>query len=142
MFMGTFTPKLDAKGRFFLPAKFREEMSEGLVMTRGQENSIFVRTQADFAAFAQRFRNASQNDARLRGYGRMVFGQASDQVPDKQGRVTITPALREYAQLDRELVVVGVYDRLEIWNPQLLADYNAEQEVAFATLSEEIFPDF
>ena len=142
MFAGTYTPKVDDKGRLFLPAKFREAMAEGLVMTRGQERSIDIRTAADFARFAEKFRSASQTDARLRGYGRMLFGLMSDQTPDKQGRITLTPPLRQYAGLDKEAVVVGVFDRIEIWEPKAWAAYTAEQEEAFANVSEEIFPGF
>jgi MraZ protein len=142
MFSGTFRPRLDDKGRLFLPAKFREAMGGGLVITRGQERSIDVRTQADFAAFTEKFRNASQTDARLRAYGRMLFALASEQVPDKQGRITVTPELRDYASLDRDCVVIGIYDRIEIWEPQAWSDYTAQQESAFSDVQEEIFPGF
>jgi len=142
MFSGTFRPRLDEKGRLFLPAKFRDAMGDGLVITRGQERSIDMRTQADFAAFTERFRNASQTDARLRAYGRMLFALASEQVPDKQGRITITPELRQYASLDRDCVVIGIYDRVEIWEPQAWTDYTAQQESAFSDVQEEIFPGF
>ncbi|HET8604676.1 MAG TPA: division/cell wall cluster transcriptional repressor MraZ [Marmoricola sp.] len=142
MFSGTYTPKLDDKGRLFLPAKFREAMSEGLVITRGQERSIDLRTRADFAVFTEKFKNASQTDARLRAYGRMLFALASEQVPDKQGRITITPELRDYASLERECVVIGIYDRVEIWQPTAWQRYTAEQEAAFSDVQEEIFPGF
>lgn len=142
MFGGTYTPKVDEKGRLFLPAKFREAMAEGLVMTRGQERAIDIRTAADFTQFTEKFRSASQTDARLRGYGRMIFGSMSEQTPDKQGRISITPELRTYAGLSREAVVVGVYDRIEVWEPKAWEAYQAQQEEAFANLSEEIFPGF
>ena len=142
MFSGTYRPRLDDKGRLFLPAKFREPMGDGLVITRGQERSIDVRTRADFAAFTDKFKNASQTDARLRGYGRMLFALASEQSLDKQGRITVTPELREYAALERECVVIGIYDRIEIWEPQAWAAYTAEQESAFSDVQEEIFPGF
>jgi MraZ protein len=142
MFSGTFRPRLDEKSRLFLPAKFRDAMGDGLVITRGQDRSIDMRTQADFAAFTERFRNASQTDARLRAYGRMLFALASEQVPDKQGRITITPELRQYAALDRDCVVIGIYDRVEIWEPQAWTEYTAQQETAFSDVQEEIFPGF
>ncbi len=142
MFSGTYTPKLDEKGRLFLPAKFRDETKEGLVITRGQENALDIRTKPDFDAFTEKFRHASQTDGRMRAYGRMLFALASEQVPDKQGRVTITPELRQYAALDREAVVIGVYDRIEVWQPARWAEYTANQEVAFANLQDEIFPGF
>ena len=123
-------------------AKFREAMSEGLVITRGQDRSIDVRTRAEFEVFTEKFKNASQTDARLRAYGRMLFALASEQVPDKQGRITITPELREYASLSRECVVIGIYDRIEIWEPSAWQRYTAEQEAAFSNVQEEIFPGF
>lgn len=142
MFSGTHTPKVDDKGRLFLPAKFREDMKEGLVITRGQDRALDVRTAADFADFSAKFRTASQTNAQLRAYGRMLFALASEQVPDKQGRISLTPELRAYAGLERDAVVLGVYDRLEIWEPQAWERYTSAQEQAFADLSEEIFPSF
>ena len=140
MFSGTYRPKLDDKGRLFLPAKFREAMGDGLVITRGQERSIDVRTQADFDSFAVKLQNAPQTDARLRHHTRMLFALASDQNLDKQGRFTVTPELREYAGLDRECVVIGVYNRLEIWEPAAWSAYTAAQEQAFSDVEEEVFP--
>ncbi|MCW2785716.1 MAG: MraZ protein [Marmoricola sp.] len=142
MFSGTFKPKLDDKGRLFLPAKFREAMGDGLVITRGQDRSIDLRTRADFEVFAEKFQNASQTDARLRAYGRMLFALASDQVPDKQGRITVTPELREYSAIERDCVVIGIYNRIEIWEPASWAAYTAAQETAFSDVQEEIFPGF
>ncbi|MCZ4500528.1 MAG: MraZ protein [Marmoricola sp.] len=142
MFSGTFKPKLDDKGRLVLPAKFREAMGDGLVITRGQERSIDVRTKADFDVFAEKFQNASQTDGRLRAYGRMLFALASEQVPDKQGRITVTPELRDYSSIERDCVVIGIYNRIEIWEPQAWADYTAAQEAEFSDVQEEIFPGF
>src|SRR5690349_10654353 len=99
MFSGTYTPKLDEKGRLFLPAKFRDEMKEGLVITRGQDRALDIRTREQFAEFSEKFTSASQTDGRLRAYGRMLFALASEQTPDKQGRVSLTPELRAYAGL-------------------------------------------
>lgn len=142
MFTGTYTPKLDDKGRLFLPAKFRDDMQEGLVITRGQDRSLDVRTAADFAVFSEKFQHASQTDARLRAYGRMLFGLASEQTPDKQGRISITPELRHYSGLEKDAVVIGVYDRVEIWEPRAWEAYSVAQEAAFSDVSEEIFPGF
>ena len=139
MLTGTHTPKLDDKGRLFLPAKFREEMKEGLVITRGQDRSLEIRTAAAFEDFATRMRETT--DPRRRAYNRMLFALAHEAVPDKQGRISLTPELREYAGLDRECVVIGVRTKLEVWKPETWAEYTAAQEEAFANLSEEIFFD-
>lgn len=139
MFAGTYTPKLDDKGRLFLPAKFREAMKEGLVITRGQDRSLEVRTAADFEGFSARLRDST--DSRMRAYSRMLFALLSEQTPDKQGRVSLTPELREYAGLDKECVVIGVRNKLEIWNPKAWADYTRAKEEEFANLSEELLLD-
>jgi len=139
MFSGTYTPKLDDKGRLFLPAKFRDDLKEGLVITRGQDRSLEVRTAADFEAFSARLRDST--DSRLRGYNRMLFALLSEQTPDKQGRVSLTPELRDYAGLEKDCTVIGVRNKLEIWNPRHWADYTRAQEEAFANLSEELFLD-
>lgn len=139
MFSGTYTPKVDDKGRLFLPAKFRDDMREGLVITRGQDRSLEVRTAADFETFSARLRDST--DARMRAYNRMLFALLSEQAPDKQGRISLTPELRSYAGLDKDCVVIGVRNKLEIWNPATWAQYTAAQEEAFANLSEELFFD-
>ena len=140
MFSGTYTPKLDEKGRLFLPAKFRDEMKEGLVITRGQERALDIRTQADFDVFAEKFQNASQTDARLRAYGRMLFALASEQVPDKQGRVTIPANLRAYAGLTRECTVIGAGSRVEVWDTTAWNAYLESTEQGFSDQSEEVIP--
>jgi MraZ protein len=140
MFIGTFTPKLDDKGRLILPAKFRDAFAGGVVMTKGQERCIELQTQAQLEATAARLREAPMTDPRVRAYVRVLFTGGHDQIPDKQGRVNVPAALREYASIDREVVVAGVMDRVEMWNPEAWAAYSAEQEAAFAGLDHEIFP--
>ncbi|RYE80987.1 MAG: transcriptional regulator MraZ [Myxococcales bacterium] len=139
MFTGTYTPKLDDKGRLFLPAKFRDDLKEGLVITRGQDRALEIRTAPDFEAYASRLRDGT--DPRMRAYSRMLFALASEQTPDKQGRVSVTPELRTYAGLEKDCVVIGVSNKIEIWEPQAWAEYTAAQEEAFANLTEELFLD-
>ena len=140
MFLGTHTPKVDDKGRIILPAKFRSGFSDGVVMTKGQDRSLVLWPIAEFAAAAARVREASQSNAAVRGYSRVLFSSAFDQVPDKQGRITVPPALREYAGLDRECVVVGNHTTVEIWDEAAWNDYMATQDSEFASLSEEVVP--
>ena len=137
MFLGTHTPRLDDKGRLFLPAKFRDELAGGVVITRGQERCLYVFTRGDFARKAEELQSASLTSRRDRDYGRMFFSSASDETPDKQGRVTVPARLREYAGLERDCVVVGANTRLEIWDAAAWAASEAEQEQAFADQDEE-----
>ncbi|GAB3428124.1 division/cell wall cluster transcriptional repressor MraZ [Flindersiella endophytica] len=140
MFLGTHTPRLDEKGRLFLPAKFRDELAEGLVMTRGQERCLNVWPLAEFAQLTERMRQAPVTNKAARDYQRMLFAGASDEKPDKQGRVTIPPMLREYAALSKDCVVIGANNHVEIWDSEAWERYSAEQEQAFAELSEEVLP--
>ena len=141
MFLGTHTPRLDEKGRLFLPAKFREEMSEGVVVTRGQERCLYVWPTAEFRTFTEELRKTPVTNKRDRACMRMLFAGASAEVTDKQGRVTLPQLLRDYAGLRRECVVIGAFNRVEIWDADSWSSYTEEQEPAFADWSEEVLPD-
>lgn len=136
MFLGTHHPKLDEKGRFFLPAKFREEFADGLVISRGQDHCLAIYREADFVAMASRISGSSTNRA-VRNYQRMLAAGASAETPDKQGRLTINPALRKYAGLETDIVVVGAIDRVEVWDAATWEEYSAAQEEEFAEMNEE-----
>ena len=140
MFLGTHSPHLDDKGRLFLPARFRDELAEGVVITKGQERCLFVFRRADFAAQGEALAVAPLSARKARDYARMFFASAYDDTPDRQGRVTVPPALRTYAGLQRDCVVIGANTRLEIWDAQAWRTYEEEQEQAFAEQDEEGFP--
>ncbi len=140
MFFGTYTPKLDEKGRLFLPAKFRDQLTEGLVVTRGQERCLTVWSMDDFGRLTDRLREAPVTNKGTRDYVRMLFAAASQEVPDKQGRISIPGSLREYASLTKDVVVIGSMNRIEIWDPAAWTTYSEEQEQKFSELSDEVFP--
>ncbi|MBO1902015.1 division/cell wall cluster transcriptional repressor MraZ [Leucobacter weissii] len=140
MFLGTYTPKLDEKGRFILPAKFREELAEGLVVTRGQERCLYVFSETEFTRMHERIREAPITSKQGRDYLRVFLSGAHAETPDKQGRFTVPPALRDYAGLDRELAVIGAGSRAEIWDAGAWQTYLDEQETAFSEIEEEVIP--
>ena len=140
MFLGTHAPRLDDKGRLILPAKFRDPLARGLVLTNGQDRCVVVWPQEEFGRYAQDLRRSSLTNERARGFTRVFFSSAFDDVPDKQGRITIPSALRDYAGLTRDLVVVGADTRIEIWDAHTWQDYLADQERAFAEVDEEVLP--
>jgi MraZ protein len=140
MFLGTHSPRLDDKGRLFLPAKYREELSGGLVITKGQERCLYVFPLAEFQRITESLRAAPVTAKAVRDYSRVFFASASDELPDKQGRITIPPALRTYAGLDRDCVVIGANTRLEIWDAQAWETYLEQSEQQFSDLSEEVLP--
>ncbi|GAB3554221.1 division/cell wall cluster transcriptional repressor MraZ [Arthrobacter tumbae] len=140
MFLGTHSPRLDEKGRLILPAKFRDELSDGLVLTRGQERCIYVFSQREFGKVHEQMREAPISSRQSRDYIRVFLSGASDEVPDKQGRVTIPSILRTYAGLDRELAVIGAGNRAEIWDATAWNDYLEEKETAFSETDEDALP--
>ncbi|MEJ3406011.1 division/cell wall cluster transcriptional repressor MraZ [Rathayibacter sp. YIM 133350] len=140
MFLGTYAPKLDEKGRLILPAKFRDELSGGVVMTRGQEHCLYVFSTREFEDLHAKIRQAPVTSKQARDYLRVFLSGASAENPDKQNRVTIPANLRAYAGLDRDLTVIGAGSRIEIWDSEAWDAYLAEQEATFANTTEEVIP--
>lgn len=140
LFLGTHHPRLDEKGRLFLPARFRDALAGGLVITRGQERCLYVFPDAEFDRLYERMRQAPVTSKAARDYQRLLLSGASNEIPDKQGRVTVPPPLRDYAGLTRDCVVIGAGTRLEVWDAQAWNTYLADRESAFSDLSEEVLP--
>lgn len=140
MFLGTYEPKLDDKGRVILPARFREDMEGGIVLTRGQEHCIYAFPAQEFERMTVELRRAPLSSKQARDYIRVLLSGAYKEVPDKQGRITLPPDLRKYAGLDRELTVIGAGSRAEIWNSQAWNDYLSVQEDVFSQTENEIIP--
>lgn len=140
MFLGTYSPKLDDKGRLILPAKFREDLAEGVVLTRGQDRCIYVFSSDEFEGFHAQIRQAPVTSKQARDYLRLLLSAAHAETPDKQGRITIPPQLRKYAGLDRELAVIGAGTRAEIWDATAWNTYVEANESAFSETAEEVIP--
>lgn len=138
--LGHVHPRLDEKSRLILPAKFREGLAEGLVLTRGQERCIYVFSAREFERVHEQMRSAPLSSRQARDYIRVFLSGASDEVPDKQGRVTVPAPLRQYAGLDRDVTVIGAGTRVEIWDSESWNTYLAEQEAAFSETDEDVLP--
>jgi MraZ protein len=138
VFLGTHTPRLDDKGRLFLPAKYRDDLAGGVVITKGQgqERCLYVFPKDEFARIAEALRSQPETTQAVRDRSRVFFASASDELPDRQGRITVPQSLRTYAGLQRDCVVVGANTRLEIWETQAWETYEAAQEAA----AEEVLP--
>ncbi len=140
MFLGTHRPRLDEKNRVILPAKFRDALADGLVMTKGQDRCLVVWTKAAFATYAAELRQGSQTNEKVRAYTRVLFASAYDDAPDRQGRIVIPAPLRQYAGLTKDCVVVGADTRIEIWDAEAWDSYLAGNEDSFAELDSEVVP--
>ena len=117
-----------------------EELAEGLVLTRGQERCLYVFALADFEKLAGEMSRTPVTNKAARNFQRVLLSAASDEIPDKQGRVTVPAALRQYAGLDRECTVIGTGSRVEVWDTAAWEEYLASTEQAFADQSEEVIP--
>jgi MraZ protein len=116
MFMGEFTHAIDDKGRLTIPAKFREELAYGAVITRGYDKYLVLYSADAFKRLTARAETLSPTNPEHRALLRLTFSGASEAVPDRQGRVLVPPYLRDYAGIDSECVIVGVGHAIEIWS--------------------------
>jgi MraZ protein len=117
MFLGEFVHTLDEKGRLTIPAKFRDGLIDGLVVTRGIDRCLAIYSLEEWNDLAKKVSELSMTDRLARAFRRLVFANASDATLDKQGRVLLPPRLREYADLNGEAVVTGLNNYIEVWNP-------------------------
>ncbi len=140
MFLGTYEPKLDEKFRLILPAKYREQLENGLVITKGQEHCLYVFPVSEFESMYSELKKAPLTSKQARDYIRVILSGANNEIPDKQGRITIPQQLRSYANLHREVTVIGAGSRVEIWDRQTWNEYIEKQESGFADTEEEIIP--
>lgn len=139
MLLGTFAPKLDEKSRVIVPAKFRDEFAGGLVMTLGNDGCVAVYSDREFEKLHSRMEEqAPKLDERGRAYIRMFLSAATQEIPDKQARVTIPPILRKHAGLDRDLAFIGAGTRAEIWDAARWETYSSEAAAGFADADVEV----
>jgi MraZ protein len=124
MFLGEHQHSLDAKGRVILPARFRDQLEGGAVMAKALDGCLAVYPNAEFAQVAARLNDARNRGARERQAARTFFAGAMEITPDKQGRVAIPPTLREYAALDRDVIVAGNFDHIELWDAQRFREHD------------------
>jgi MraZ protein len=116
MFLGEHEHTLDQKGRLTLPAKYRDSFPEGLVLSRGMDGCVFAYAKADWSELASRLAALDTLGRDDRMMKRHFFSGAAEVMPDRQGRIMIPAALASHAKLDRDVVIAGVFDHLEIWD--------------------------
>ena len=141
LLLGTYTPKIDAKGRMALPAKFRSQLGQGLVMARGQERCVYLLPFDEFRRIASQIQRTSVGNKAAREYLRVFLSGAVDQEPDKQGRVVVPQMLRDYANLGSDIVVIGVGTRAELWNKDAWESYLAQKEEGYSDIADDVLPE-
>ena len=140
MFLGEYQHSLDDKGRLVLPKKFRDELKQGCVVTLGQENCLYVFPMNRWEDEMARVSRLPRTDRRARNYARSFFGGASDQTLDKQGRIQLGDKHKQYAGLEKDVTVVGVAERIEIWSTEAWGTIAAEADEYFSNI-EEVLSD-
>ncbi|HEY3096740.1 MAG TPA: division/cell wall cluster transcriptional repressor MraZ [Acidimicrobiia bacterium] len=142
MFLGEYQHSLDAKGRVILPAKYRDQLSGGAYVTKGRGGCLSLYTAEEFTEVADRAREASKRGGRELDAARSFFAGTAEVSPDKQGRIAIPQNLREYARLDRDrdVIVAGVFSRIEIWDSQRWRERDRQGEQSLNESDE--LPDF
>jgi len=118
MFLGEYTHTIDDKGRLTIPAKFRGLLAAGLVVTRGFDQNLMLFPFEGWQELADRIAQRPLADEDVRAFRRRVFSGAIDLVPDRQGRILLPPYLRDFAGIDGEVVIAGMYNYLEIWGTE------------------------
>jgi MraZ protein len=136
MFLGEYTHSLDEKGRVVMPSRFRAELATGCVLTKGQERCLYVFPQDRWEEEANAVLRLPRTDRRARNYSRSFFASASDQSLDRAGRCQIPEPLRTYAGLTKDVTVVGVADRIEIWDSKTWRDVATVADDYYADIEE------
>ncbi|HKE98555.1 MAG TPA: division/cell wall cluster transcriptional repressor MraZ [Actinomycetes bacterium] len=129
--MGTHEHSLDAKGRLILPRRFRDELGQEMVVTKGIERCLYGFPLGEFETFAAKLRNLPLTQRPGRDFVRVFVAGASQESIDSQGRVLIPPALREYAGLTRDVLVVGQLSRVELWDREEWSRYMDGAQAAY-----------
>ncbi len=138
MFMGEFQHALDDKGRIIVPAKFREELGSVFVMTRGLDKCLFVYPMSEWEVLEEKLKKLPMTRADARSFVRFFFSGACECELDKQGRILIPAGLRTYAELEKDCVVIGVSNRVEIWNSGNWQTYSDDAAQSFAEIAENM----
>ena len=116
MFMGEYNHTIDTKGRLIIPAKFREVLGDSFVVTKGLDGCLFVYDNTEWSAFEDKLKTLPLTNKEARKFVRFFLAGAASVEVDKQGRILIPSVLREFAALDKEVVLAGVGRRIEIWS--------------------------
>lgn len=143
MFMGEYHHSIDDKNRLIIPSSLRQQTKENknkdeFVITRGLEQSLFLYPTLEWQSLGERLRNLSTTKSNSRAFIRLLFSGAHPVQPDSQGRITLPPGLKDFAQIEEKVVIIGAFNKIEIWSEDRWSRYYKEQRSIFEELSEKI----
>lgn len=138
MFIGEYQHNIDVKGRLIIPSKFRDKLGETFIVTRGLDQCLFGYSLAEWSVIEDKLKTLPLTKKDARAFTRFFFSGAIECEMDKMGRINIAPNLRQYAKLEKECVVVGVTNRIEIWDQTTWNTYMNESEDSFGEIAENL----
>ena len=138
MFMGEFQHTIDTKGRLIVPHKFRNALGERFVATKGLDNCLFVYPVDEWRQLEEKLKSLPITSADARAFVRFFFSRATECELDKQGRILLPANLREYAKLEKDVVLLGVSNRVEIWSREEWDNYSNRPEANFEEIAEKL----
>ncbi len=138
MFIGEYNHTVDSKGRLSIPSKFRRELKEGVVITRGLDSCLFLYPKSEWKKLATKLSQLSISQANNRAFTRLMLAGAWDVSLDKQGRVVVPDYLRKYALLNKKTVIAGLFNRLEIWDVDKWNKYKEGTEKSSNEIAEAL----
>lgn len=129
MLLGEYSHNLDAKGRVSVPAKFREDLGHTFIVTKGLDNCLFAYSKEEWETFEEKLKNLPLTNMNARNFIRFFFSGATECEIDKQGRINIPQNLREYASLSKDVYIIGVSTRVEIWDKEKWDNYTSPENM-------------
>jgi MraZ protein len=138
MLLGEYQHNLDIKGRVAVPAKFRDNLRAGAIITRGLDNCLFIFTASEWEALARKLVALPLAQANSRAFTRLMLAGAMDVEIDTQGRILIPDYLRKYAGLSKQVIIAGLYNRIEVWDATVWAQYKQKTEGASQEIAEKL----
>jgi len=138
VFMGEFQHSIDEKGRLTIPAKFREGLGASFVITRGLDQCLFAYPMEEWKQLEEKLKTLPFTKADARAFTRFFFSGATECEWDKQGRVNIPQNLRDHAGMQKECVIIGVSNRVEVWSKERWEDYFSQSEGSFGEIAEKL----
>ena len=138
MFIGEYNHNLDDKGRLAIPAKFRNILKKGAVVTKGLDNCLFLYSKEQFEKIAEKFAALPISQSKSRAFARHMLAGAMEVEFDNQGRITLPEYLRRFASLDKKTIIAGLYNHLEVWNENNWDKYKQETERNSNAIAEEL----
>lgn len=138
MLLGEYRRAIDAKGRLILPREYRQELGSGVIVTKGLDNCLFLYPFKEWERLVERIQEMPSGSESTRIFTRLFFPNANQLVPDGQGRIMIPAHLRQMAGLTKEVVIVGLANKAEVWNPENWKDYGSVHGEKFESAASEI----